>query len=384
VTNTSPPSAASTSLLSFYYGRPDPAAFPTSELLGAIRRTLQHHLPAALLYGPEQGPSLLLEEICRKVAREEGLALSPEQVFISAGASQALDIICRLWAKPGDVVLVGAPTYHEALALLRDYPIRLESVPLDDEGIDVQKLESTLLRLPRSGAKVAFLYAIPTFQNPSGVTMSLRRRKDLVTLAGKHDLWLVEDDVYRDLCFEGTVPPSLFELANGKSVLRLGSFSKILAPGLRLGWVIAESAAITRLAGAGLRLSAGGANPFAAYAVAEFCRAGHLEQHIRKLVDVYRARRDALLNVLARSMPPGVTWSTPQGGFFVWLTLPELLNADQVAQAALQHHVRFLPGDAFFADGGATHNIRLPFSYLQPEDIERGLHVLAEVIRSHH
>jgi 2-aminoadipate transaminase len=373
----------STSPLSFYYGSPDPDAFPTSELLRAMEHTLEHHVPAALLYGPEQGPALLLEEICGKVAREEGLSLSSEQVFISAGASQALDIVCRLWARPGDVVLVGAPTYHEALALLRDYPIRLESVPLDDEGIDAQKLESTLLRLSHSGARVAFLYAIPTFQNPSGVTMTLGRRKDIIALARQHGLWLVEDDVYRDLCFEGTVPPSLFELGDGESVLRLGSFSKILAPGLRLGWVMAEPSAIARLAGAGLRLSAGGANPFAAYVVAEFCRAGHLEQHVQKLVNIYRARRDMVLDLLASTMPSNVTWSTPQGGFHVWLTLPETLYASQVAQAALQNHVRFLPGDAFFVDGNATHNIRLPFSYLQPEDIDRGLHLLARIIRSH-
>lgn len=368
--------------LSFYYGHPDPAAFPLAELRTAVDATWQRHVPAALLYGPEQGPPLLLDILCQKMQRNEGLELSPEQVFITAGASQGLDLICRLWARPGDAVLVEAPSYHEAIAILRDYPVRLAAVPLDDEGLIVDALAERLRALRTEGMGVAFLYTIPTFQNPSGVTMSAARRQALVTLAQAEKLWLVEDDVYRDLCYEGTVPPSLFELAGGRSVLRLGSFSKTLAPGLRLGWVLAEAAAIARLSDSGLRHSAGGANPFTAYVVAEFCRAGHLEPHVARLTARYRARRDAMLEALALAMPPGVTWTRPRGGFFVWLTLPEPLTAREVLAAAEARGITFPPGDPFFAEGGGERHIRLPFSYVDTPDILRGMDILGQAIRS--
>jgi len=368
--------------LSFYYGHPDPEAFPLEELQAAAEATLRRHVPAALLYGPEQGPPLLLNLLCQKLRRDEGLELSREQLFITAGAAQGLDLICRLWARPGDAVLVEAPSYHEAIATLRDYPVRLVAVPLDEEGLVVEALAERLRRLRAEGAHVAFLYTIPTFQNPSGVTMSMARRQALTALARAEKLWIVEDDVYRDLCYEGTVPPSLFELAGGEGVLRLGSFSKTLAPGLRLGWVLAEPEAVARLTSSGLRRSAGGANPFTAYIVAEFCRAGHLEPHVARLVARYRARRDAMLDALAATMPPGVTWTRPRGGFFVWLTLPEPLTAREVLAAAEARGITFPLGELFFVEGGGERNIRLPFSYISPADIARGMDILGQAIRA--
>ncbi len=372
--------------LSFYYGHPDPDAFPLAELQEAVEITLQHHIPASLVYGPEQGPPLLLNILCRKLLRDEGLRVSTEQLFITAGASQGLDLICRLWARPGDVVLLEAPSYHEAIAVLRDYPVRLVAVPLDDEGIMVETLAGKLRQLRTEDTDVAFLYTIPTFQNPSGVTMTAERRHALAALARDEKLWIVEDDVYRDLCYEGTVPPSLFELTGRQGVLRLGSFSKTLAPGLRLGWVLAEQGAVTRLANSGLRQSAGGANPFTAYVVAEFCRAGHLEPHVARLVARYHTRRDAMLDALAATMPSGVTWTRPRGGFFVWLTLPEPLTAREVLAAAQVRGITFPTGEPFFAEGGAEgggeRHIRLPFSYVSPADIARGMDILGQAIRA--
>jgi len=369
-------------VLSFYYGHPDPEAFPLTELWMALEATMRRHVPAALLYGPEQGPPLLLDLLCQKLRQDEGLELRREELFITAGASQGLDLICRLWTRPGDVVLVEAPSYHEAIAILRDYPLRLATVPLDEEGLIVDALAERLERLRAEGKHIAFLYTIPTFQNPSGVTMSVARRRALAELARAEELWIVEDDVYRELCYEGTVPPSLFQLMNGRSVLRLGSFSKTLAPGLRLGWVLAEPKAIARLADSGLRHSAGGANPFTAHVVAEFCRAGYLEPHVAGLVARYRARRDAMLDALAATMPPGVTWTRPQGGFFVWLTLPEPLMARDVLAAARERGITFPPGEPFFAEGGGERNIRLPFSYVSPADIFRGMDILGQAIRA--
>jgi len=368
--------------LAFHYGHPDPEAFPLAGLREALLAALDRHTPSALLYGPEQGPPLLLDVLCQMHRQTEGLQIGPSQVFVTAGASQALDLICRLWARPGDVVLVEAPSYHEAIAVLRDYPVRLATVPLDDDGLIVDALQDTLRRLQRENARVAFLYTIPTFQNPSGVTMTPERRRALAALARQEALWLVEDDVYRDLCYEGTVPPSLFELAGGQGIVRLGSFSKTLAPGLRLGWALAEPDAVARMANSGLRRSAGGANPFTAYAVAEFCRAGYMAPHVKRLVERYRTRRDAMLEALSAAMPPGVTWRRPRGGFFVWLTLPAPLTTRAVLAIAEELGITFPSGEPFFATGGGESNIRLPFSYISPADITRGMHILGQAIRS--
>jgi 2-aminoadipate transaminase len=253
---------------------------------------------------------------------------------------------------------------------------------MDDEGLVTAALPDTLARLRAEGTSVAFLYTIPSFQNPSGITMSGRRRQALARLAREEKLWIVEDDVYRDLCYEGSLPPSLFELAQGRNVLRLGSFSKILAPGLRLGWVLGEADAVARLARSGLRRSAGGANPFMTYAVAEFCRRGHLEPHVADLLPLYRRRRDAFLAALDATMPPDVAWTRPQGGFFVWLTLPEPLTAGELLEAVRPSGITFPRGEAFFATGGGERNIRLAFSYVSPDDFLRGMEILAEAIRS--
>jgi DNA-binding transcriptional MocR family regulator len=368
--------------LSFYYGHPDPTAFPLAELLTAAESALQHHTPASLLYGPEQGPPLLLDILCCKLRQDEGLPLTPENLFITAGASQGLDLICRLWARPGDAVLVEAPSYHEAIALLQDYPVQLVAVELDQEGLNVGALDEAISRLRSQQTRIAFLYTIPSFQNPSGVTMSPARRLAVAALAREEQLWIVEDDVYRDLCYEGSVPPSLYEMMEGQGVLRLGSFSKTLAPGLRLGWIVAGPVSVSRLASSGLRRSAGGANPFTAYVVAEFSRAGCLEPHVARLVRLYRARRDAMLEALQTAMPPGVTWTRPQGGFFVWLTLPQSVSARAVLTAAKARGMSFPSGAPFFATGGGEHNIRLPFSYITPPDIARGMDILGQAIRA--
>jgi len=368
--------------LSFHYGHPDPEAFPVAELRSAIEDTLQRHTAAALLYGPEQGPPLLLDILHQMLQRDEGLQITPEHLFITAGASQGLDLICRLWTRPGDVVLVEAPSYHEAIAVLRDYPVRLVAVELDEEGLRDEALADTLSRLQAEGSHVAFLYTIPSFQNPSGVTMSSERRQSLAALARASGLRIVEDDVYRDLSYETIMPPSLFEMMEGRGVLRLGSFSKTLAPGLRLGWTLAEPEAVSQMAQSGLRRSAGGANPFTAYAVAEFCRGGHLEPHIKRLVALYRTRRDAMRQALDATMPPGVTWTRPLGGFFVWLTLPQPLTARAVRTAAEAQGITFPTGEPFFATGGGERNIRLAFSYVSPADIARGMRILGEAIRA--
>jgi len=368
----------------FVYGHPDPNLLPVEKIIAATERALRTRGRLALQYGPEQGYGPLLDYLIGKVERDEGLRITRANIMLCAGAAQGLDTAARLFTHPDDVVLLEAPSYHEAIATLRDHPVELRQVPIDDQGLVVEALAKRLEALSLIGRRVAFLYIIPTFQNPAGVTLAAERREALVELAAERGLLLVEDDVYRDLCFEGRVPPSLFELAGGRGVIRLGSFSKILAAGLRLGWIIAEPDVIQRIIGCGLKGNEGGANPFVAHVVAAFCQEGWLEPHIAQLVARYRTRRDALLAALGREMPDGVRWTRPAGGFFVWLTLPEPLEAEAVLAVATERGVIFTPGARFFAqasEGGGRRNLRLPFSFLSEAQMAEGVRTLAEVIR---
>jgi DNA-binding transcriptional MocR family regulator len=368
--------------ISLVFGHPDASTLPVNDLRAAAEAALRGpQARLALAYGPEQGTPALIEYLVEKLNREEGLDLPRDNLMIVAGSTSAVDMLARLYAGRGGVVLVEAPTYHDALHIFRDHGCDLRPVPIDDDGLIVEALAAQLDALRKEGKPPRLLYAIPNFQNPAGVTITNARRKVILKLAREHGFLIAEDDVYRDLVFEGDVPPSFYALAKGQGVLRIGSFSKILAPGLRVGWLIAEPEHIQRGADCGVMQMGGGANPFAAHVVAEYCRAGRLEPHIAELRQVYRHRCEVTLKVLERHMPPGVTWTRPRGGFFVWLTLPEGMNVGPVREAARKHGVLFVPGTGFFANGGGERNLRLAFSFVPPDEIERGVAILAQAIK---
>ncbi|UCC64749.1 MAG: PLP-dependent aminotransferase family protein [Anaerolineae bacterium] len=368
--------------ISLIFGHPDATTLPVDDLRAAAEamfRSSQARL--ALQYGPEQGSPALIDYLVGKLNREEGLDLSSGNLMIVPGSTCAVDMIARLYAGRDGVVLVEAPTYHDALQVLRDHGADLRPVPVGDDGLVVEALVAQLKRLRREGKPPLLLYTIPNFQNPSGVTLATARREALLDLAQEHGFLIVEDDVYGDLAFEGEVPPSFYALAGGQGVLRIGSFSKILAAGLRLGWLIAAPEHIHRFTHCGVLQMGGGANPFVARVVAEYCRAGYLEPHIAQLRQVYRHRRDVTLTALEHHMPEGVTWTRPRGGFFVWLTLPEGMDAGRLREAARQQGVLFVPGAGFFAGGGGERNLRLAFSFVPPDEIEKAVGILGQAIR---
>jgi 2-aminoadipate transaminase len=373
--------------ISFIYGLPDPTTFPAAALGELAGRVLRQRPELALQYGPEQGYGPLIDYVRARLAREEGLAIARPQIMLSGGSAQALDHVCTLLTQPGDVVLVEAPTYHETLQLFRDHGLRPLQVPLDDGGLQVEALEARLEALARDGDRARMLYIIPNFQNPSGITLAAGRRGPVLDLARRYDLLLVEDDVYRDLAYGGPVPPSLFALdleEEGQEgrVLRIGSFSKILAPGVRLGWLMGPPERIARFIGSGLRNMGGGANPLVANVLADYCLAGLLDAHVAGLRDVYRRRRDAMLEALAAHMPAEATWTRPGGGFFVWLRLPEPLRAAKVAARARQEGLLIPVGDPFFAEAPTGQYLRLAFSYVTPEQIWKGILLLGQVLDS--
>jgi 2-aminoadipate transaminase len=368
--------------ISLVFGHPDAGTLPVDDLFAAAKLVL--HGPQArqaLAYGTEQGVPALIEYLLNKLNRDEALGLSCDHLMIVAGSTSAVDMIARLYAGYNGVVLVEAPTYHDALHVLRDHGADLRSVPVDEDGLIVEALKAQLVVLEREGKSPRLLYTIPNFQNPAGVTLNTARRGAILKLAREYGFLIVEDDVYRDLVFEGDVPPSLYALANGRGVLRIGSFSKILSPGLRVGWLIAEPEHIERCMNCGVTQMGSGASPFTAHVVAEYCRAGHLEPHIVQLREAYRQRCKVMLQALERHMPPGVTWTHPRGGFFVWLTLPEGVRGGPLREAARARGVLFVPGPSFFADGGGERNLRLAFSFVPPDEIERAVAVLARTMR---
>ncbi len=370
--------------LPFIYGHVDPALFPVEQLKEAASLALSRHHQSALNYGASLGCTPLRAFLRAKLEREEGLRLGEDEIMLTAGASAGLDTAVRVFTRTGDTVLVEAPTYHEALGIIRDYPVKLAAVPVDDDGLIVDALSEHLDVLIGAGERPALLYTIPCFQNPSGVTMSEERRRALLRLAHRHRLRIVEDDVYRDLYYAEPPSPSLQALDGQGMVIRLGSFSKILAPGLRLGWAVGSAGDIRRMAECGLTTSGGGANPFVAYTVAAFCEQGWLGPHIDRLRQTYRQRRDILLAALETYMPSGPgpkpVWTKPGGGFFVWLTLPPPLNARTVLREAEGQGVTFLVGEPFYAEGGGERQIRLPFSYIQRPDLERGIEIIAGIM----
>lgn len=368
-------------VISLAYGMPDPALFPATGLAAAAEEALRDAgtYAVALQYGNVAGNPLLLAELGRKIEAEEGRPLEPGSLLITNGSSQAIALVVQALASPGDVCLCEAPTFLGTIHHLRFHGIRTVPVMLDDEGLDVEALERQIHRLEVAGTPPRFVYTIPTFNNPAGVTMSLGRRRALLDVAGRHGVPVIEDDAYRDLRFEGEPVPTLHALDGEGLVVRLGTFSKIVAPGVRLGFALADPAVIER----GLAFKAeGSTNGFASMVVGTFMKRGGLAAHIETLRAAYRVRRDALYDALAREMPEGVQWTRTEGGFFLWLTLPPRTDMAKVAARAAEERVVALPGTECFPDGRGTHNLRLAFSLQPPDRIAEGIRRLGRAIRA--
>ena len=368
--------------ISLLFGHPDPTTLLTPEFRQAMQDVISSpQAYVGLQYGPEQGNQSLINFLVEKINREQNLSIQPANLMIVAGSTHAVDMLTRLYAKPNGVMLVEAPTYVDSLHIFRDHHIELHSIPMDEHGLIPSELEKQLIQLHSIGNSPSILYTIPNFHNPTGITLFASRRLEIINLSHQYNFLILEDDVYRDLSFEGNIPPSFYALANGSHVLSIGSFSKTLAPGLRLGWLLAPEETIQRCINSGTTQMGGGANPFTAQLVAEYCRSGHWETHLSDLRSLYKTRRDVALSALRRYMPHDVRWTHPLGGFFIWLTLPENVFAQDVKRMALQEGVLVGAGEGFFVNAAeGEHNLRLAYSCASTDDIEKGISILAEVI----
>ncbi|MEP7287691.1 MAG: PLP-dependent aminotransferase family protein [Chloroflexota bacterium] len=378
------PQGMTRNTISLLLGHPDPATVFTPELHEAMQSVLnQPQAYKALQYGPEQGTPGLISYLVDKVNREQDLALQPANMMLVAGSTHAIDMIARLFTKPGDIAIVEAPSYVDALHVFRDQQIELCSIPMDEHGLIVTELATLLAQLKSEGKTPRFLYSVPNFHNPTGITLSEERRVQIIALAQQYSFFIIEDDVYRYLGFERSLPTSFYALAQGERVMSIGSFSKTLAPGLRIGWLTGSPEAIQQCVNAGTTQMGGGANPLAAQMVMEYCLKGYWEWHIQRLQALYQQRRDTALAALSQFMPADVIWTTPLGGFFIWITLPKTIFAQEVKRLALHQGVTLSSGEGFFinfTDG--QHNLRIAYSFASLSDLEAGIKILGQIIRN--
>jgi 2-aminoadipate transaminase len=359
-------------------GQLGPELTPTEVLAAAAERALNAD-GSALAYGPVAGPSFLLPALREHLGRVDASAPPTECLFITAGASSALDFICTHEAHAGQHVLVEDRTYDLALQLFRDrglLPLPIASV---GDGLDLESLEQTLASLARQGRPPAFLYVIPTFHNPTGRIMPESHRRDLLILAARHGLTIVEDDVYRQLYYDQPPPASLWSASTQARVLRVGSFSKWVAPGLRVGWLTAPAETIQRYITSGLLRSGGGVAHFAASVVATALVSGTLEAHGHVMRTMLRSRRDALAGALTQALPPGFQFNLPAGGYFIWLRVPAELDLDALDRAATTSAVRYYRADRFGPQPGRA--LRLAFTYYPPDRLVDGGRRLAAAAR---
>lgn len=330
-----------------------------------------------LQYGSAQGDERLREHIC-EVMSLEGIQASADDVVVTVGAQQALDLITKIFVDPGDVVLAEAPSYVGALGTFASYQADVVHVPLDEGGLVPGVLRETLARLRREGRTVKFLYTVPTFQNPAGVTLTTARRAQILEICAEYDVLVVEDNPYGLLGFDGE-PMRALRADDSERVIYLGSFSKTIASGLRVGWVLAPHAVRAKLVLAAESAILCPSN-FAQLAVREYLATQPWREQIKNFRELYRVRRDAMLEALDQLMPDGCTWTRPRGGFFVWLTLPEGLDAKAMAPRAIAERVAYVPGTGFYADGNGHRHMRLSYCFPEPHRIREGIRRLAAVV----
>ena len=363
------------------WGHPGPDLLPVELIREAFGRAIERYGPQALSYGADPGPGPFLEWLASRLGGIDGRAPLPSELLVTAGASHALDLVCGLLAEPGDVCLVPTPTYHLALGIIRDHGLAVEPVACDTEGVLLDSVTEVVARVRREGRRPRLLYVVPTFGNPSGITLSLERRQQLTARCAAEGVLIVEDDVYRELAFDGSPPASMWSRGAPGSVVRLGSFSKTLAPGLRLGYLVADAPTVERIAAGGLLDSGGGIGHLPALAVAELGASGAYEANLAHLRSELGVRRDALVAGLREHVPEG-SFVQPHGGYFLWLRLPAGATAAEVLMRAAGHGVGALPGDVF-AVGTASHSdvLRLSFSLYLPDQLVEASRRLGAALR---
>jgi 2-aminoadipate transaminase len=366
-------------VISLAGGLPDTSTFPPQAFAAQMTRIAQESAAEALQYGPTEGFRETVDCIV-EVMGAEGMLPDPEDVIVTTGGQQAIDLLCKTLIDPGDAVICEAPTYPGAIPVFCSYQADTIQIECDDEGMKIEELETTLERLDSEGRRPKFIYSVPNFQNPAGVTMSLERRRRLVELARSRELLVVEDNPYGLLRFDDGDPlPPLYQLDGGDFVIYVGTFSKILSPGIRLGWMVAPPPVMEKVV-LGKQAADLCTSTLTQYFVREYFSDGRWREYVASLVEIYRGRRDAMLAALERHFPPQATWTEPGGGLFIWATLPSYIDTSDLLAKALRENVAFVPGQAAYVDGRGRSSMRLNFSAGDETEITEGIRRIGKVI----
>ena len=360
-------------------GMPFVQALSLDSMADTVSKLIRERGAVALQYGSGQGDATLREQILEVMA-EVGIAGHADDVVVTTGSQMALDLITRVFCDPGDTVLVESPSYVGALGVFRAYECNVVHVAMDAEGLVPSALEEAIANVRAAGGTIKFIYTIPSFHNPAGVTQGPARRAELLEIAQRHGILLVEDDPYGLLGFDGE-PPRAIRADGGDSVVYLGSFSKTIASGLRVGWTLAPHGMREKLVLAAESAVLCPSN-FSQLTISEYLATQPWREQVKTFREVYRDRRDALLESLEQLMPDGTTWTVPAGGFYSWLTLPQGLDATAMLPRAVAALVAYVPGTGFYVDGQGRQNLRLSYCYPEPERIREGVRRLAGVIES--
>jgi 2-aminoadipate transaminase len=365
-------------VISLAGGLPDTSSFPPETFAAVAQRIASESCAKALQYGPTEGLEGTKACIAEVMAAEE-MRVDPEDTIVTTGGQQVIDLVAKTLIDPGDVVIAEGPTYPGAVPVFCAYQAELVQIDLDAGGMRVDLLEETLEQLDREGRRPKFIYTVPTFQNPAGVTMSLARRRRLVEIAHERELLVLEDNPYGLLRYEGEPLPPLYRLDRGVFVMYLGTFSKILSPGIRLGWVVAPPPVLEKInlgkQGADLCTST-----LSQLMVQAYFQQTAWRDYVDSLTDIYRKRRDTMLDALAEHFPAQCDWTRPGGGLFIWATLPDFIDTTDLLARALRDNVAFVPGEAAFLDGRGRNSMRLNFSGSDEESIREGIRRIGEVV----
>jgi len=365
-------------VISLAGGLPDTSTFPADSYASLMNDVAMQSCARALQYGPTEGLSLVKRCVVEVMAAE-GLHIDPDEVLITTGGQQVIDLVCKTLVDPGDVIVTEAPTYPGAVPTFCSYEADVVQITMDRDGMRVDELEQTLDRLDLEGRRPKFIYTVPNFHNPAGVTLSLERRHELVRIAAERELLVLEDNPYGLLRYEGSPLPTLRTLDGGEFVIYSSTFSKILSPGVRLGWAAAPAPVLHKMnigkQGADLCSSS-----LSQYFVGAYFDSGPWESYVRSLIEIYRRRRDVMLDALAEHFPREADWTHPEGGLFIWATLPDYIDTTDLLARALERRVAFVPGRAAYLDGRGGSSMRLNFSGVGEDEIREGMRRLGEIV----
>jgi 2-aminoadipate transaminase len=364
-------------VISLAGGLPDTSTFPPESYASLMRTVAADSCARALQYGPTEG-LMVVKHCITEVMLAEGMDVDPDEVLVTTGGQQVIDLACKTLLDPGDVVVTEAPTYPGAVPTFCAYQADVVQVTMDRDGMLIDELEATLAELDRSGRRPKFIYTVPNFHNPAGVTMSLDRRRELVRIAGERELLVLEDNPYGLLRYEGDPLPTLYSL-DDEFVIYASTFSKILSPGVRLGWTVAPAPVLAKM-NIGKQSSDLCSSSISQYFVSAYFDSGPWEDYVRSLIEIYRRRRDVMLDALAEHFPREARWTHPQGGLFIWATLPDYIDTTDLLARALQEHVAFVPGRAAYVDGRGASAMRLNFSGVNEDEIREGIRRIGEVV----